>query len=123
MVEILQGLDFNALFVTLIAWLSANLGTIILFAVKYLKLKGKELKEKAEHNRTMEEMEARYNAKLEETYEKFLNKMNDVEGHVIKKMVDMDAEQKKEIEAETVRLEDAIYETKKTLDINDILED
>ena len=115
--------EATAIFASIIAWLTANAGTLIVFAIKYIKLKAKELKQKAENDEVIAAIEAKYDAKLADLYEKFISKMDSVENKVVNKIAEQDAEHKAQIKAETVQLETAISQVKETLKIDDILED
>lgn len=125
MVEALKTLaqneQFQKILAVLIAWLTANAGTIILFAIKYIKLKAKEIKDKNDNDLMMQLLESKYNKALEASYDKFCNKMDQLEEKVVGKIKSQEEETQQKIDHETETLEKAIAETKKTLSIDDIL--
>lgn len=117
--EFFSSPEMIALITTAISFLTANLGTLIVFAVKYLKLKATELKNQAQSEKVIEELTARYNAKIEEFAKKVDDSLTKVESAVIKKLDDRDEMQSREIERETIQLEEAIRATKQSLSMTD----
>ena len=63
--EIFQSPEMITLISTIGGILVANAGTIFVFALKYLGLKRAEIKSKVEHNKVVEELEAKYQKKIE----------------------------------------------------------
>lgn len=106
-----------------VAYLTANLGTIILLACNLVKSKNKEIKAKLSSQETIEALTSEYQAKIEELCNHFDEKISKLDKHVVAKLDTQDAEKKALIEQQTVQLEEAVKEVKKSLSIDDVLED
>ena len=108
--------EVTALITSILSVISANLLTIILFAVKYIKLKNTEIKNKLQSEEVISQLTAEYNAKISEFASKIDISLANIESTVIKKINDKDALRQEEIEKETILLQQAIEETKKQLE-------
>lgn len=117
--EFFSSPEMIALVTTAISFLTANLGTIIVFAINFIKLKSKELKMKAQSEEVIAQLTAQYNAKIEEFAQHIDNSLNEIEKVVIKKVQEKQDAMAEEIKHETISLEEAIKETKKALNIED----
>ena len=124
--EIITGL-FNspeviALLTAVFAWFSANLGTIIVFACKYLKLKNKEVREKMLHEQTIEALTKGYEEKVKQLTDNIDSKLEKLDNHVCQRMDENEELRKEEIKNQSIQLQAALDETKKSLSIDEILE-
>ena len=63
--QLFQSPEMTALVSAAFAYLTANLGTIIIFACKMIKAKNNEIKQKDQSDAVIEELTAEYNAKVE----------------------------------------------------------
>lgn len=120
--EFFNSESFSALFASIVAFLSANALTIILFVIKYIKLKGQEMKQKSENDQVVQELTAKYQADIEKLDKEINTKLDEIESIVIKKVVQSDANEKASIENETKIIEQAIAEVKKEVkSLDDII--
>lgn len=117
--EFMASPEMKALIASVGSLLIANLGTIITFACKYLKLKGKELKMQETYDKVTEELTAHYEAKIEEFASHIDNTLSNVESVVIKKVKDKEEALKEEIKQETISIEEAIKATKESLKLDE----
>lgn len=112
-----------AILTTIIGWITANIGTLIIFACKYIKAKNREVKEKALHHETIEALTVAYEEKVNELCDKVENSIDELDAHVCERINTNEEIRKEEIKEQTVQLEEAISETKKSLNIDEILEE
>lgn len=117
--EFFSSPEMIALVTTAISFLTANLGTLIVFAIKYLRLKAKEMKAKAQSEEVIAQLTAQYNAKIEEFAQHIDMSLDEIEKVVIKKVQEKQDAMEEQIKHETISLEEAIKETKKALNIEE----
>lgn len=117
--EFFSSPEMIALVTTAISFLTANLGTLIVFAIKYLRLKAKEMKLKAQSEEVIAQLTAQYNAKIEEFAQHIDMSLDEIEKVVIKKVQEKQDAMEEQIKHETISLEEAIKETKKALNIEE----
>lgn len=117
--EFFSSPEMIALVTTAISFLTANLGTLIVFAIKYIKLKAKEMKLKAQSEEVIAQLTAEYNAKIEVFAQHIDHSLDDIEKVVIKKVQEKQDLIQEEIKQETISLEQAIKDTKKALQQSD----
>lgn len=104
---------FSALFACIVSFLSANAVTIILFAAKYIKLKIKDAKEKAQNDQIIQELTAKHQAEMEQLEKEINTKLDNIESIVIKKVTQSDNNERIAIENETRIIDEAIAQVKK----------
>lgn len=119
--QLFQSPEMTALISAAVAYLTANLGTIIVFACKMIKAKNAEIKQRAQSDAVIEALTAEYNAKVELLASKIDEKITKLDNHVTAKMEYIEDERKEEIKKQSVQLQEALTETKKALKIDDIL--
>ena len=98
-----------------IAFLSANLVSIIIFIVKYLKLKSQELNVRKAYDEKVDELTKKYNDKLEQFSNDMSSKLDALDNHVLGHITDVEDLRKLEIKQNTVELKDTIAAIKDSL--------
>lgn len=119
--QFFQSPEMTALVSAVITYLTANLGTIIVMAVKLIKAKNKEIKEKATSNQVIEALTAEYNTRIENLSASIDAKLDKLDKHVTAKLDEQEEIKKEMIKEQSLQLEEAIKETKKSLNIDEIL--
>lgn len=104
-----------------IAYLTANLGTIILFGVKYAKAKGAEIKNKIAAENEKLQLKQEYEDRFSQVCSYIDTKLDKIESLVIEKLDTNEAERKAEIQKNTVQIQEAVDAMKKSLDTDEIL--
>lgn len=117
--QFFQSPEMIALISTALSFLSANLITLITFAIKYIKLKNKEMKEKAQSEQVIAALTAEYNAKIEAFAKHIDNTLVEIESTVIKKVKAKEDALNEQIKNETISLEQVIRDTKKALSVEE----
>jgi len=113
--QVLASPEVTAILTTLLSFLTANLGTLLVFAIKYIKLKVKEAKQQAINQETIQKLTAEYEQKIEAFASKIDSSLDRVESVVIKKVKEKEEVENATIEAETLAIAKAIEDTKKAL--------
>lgn len=117
--QFFQSPEMIALISAALSFLSANLITLITFAIKYIKLKNKEMKEKAQSEQVIAALTAEYNAKIEAFAKHIDNTLVEIESTVIKKVKAKEDALNEQIKNETISLEQVIRDTKKALSVEE----
>lgn len=104
-----------AILTAILTWIAGNIVTIICFAIKNVKLKVAESKEKMLHESVIEELTRQYTTSIERLERNMTNKLTELEEHFQAKVDRSEFERKQEIEAETLDLENTIALVKTSL--------
>lgn len=104
-----------------IAYLTANLGTIILFGVKYAKAKSAEIKNKIAAENEKLQLKQEYDDRFNQVCSYIDSKLDKIESLVIEKLDTNEAERKAEIQKNTVQIQEAVDAMKKSLDTDEII--
>lgn len=117
--ELIDGLMQNptiiAILSTLLSFLVANAGTIIIFAIKVISMKKAEIKRQLENDQLIQALEAKYNVKLIDLEKHIDENMAKIEQHVVTKVQELDTQREELINSETVTIEKALEEAKAAL--------
>ena len=119
MVEFLQSLDASAIIGTLIAYLTANFGVILIQCISSIKNRVK----KFEYNKKIDELQAKYEAKVLELQEATVKTLEDMEKTLELKVQEAKDAEQKLLDAQTQTISENIQTAKSNLTIDQVLED
>lgn len=117
--EIFSSAQMIALVTGVFTWFMANILTLILFAVKYCKLKSNEIKDRMLHEKTIEALTDEYKTSIEKITKIFNEKMDHLEETFGKKVDSVEEQRKEEIKKDTLDLQNAISQVKASLNITE----
>lgn len=107
--------EWATFFAIAVAYLTSNLGAIILFAIKYIKLKATQTKNEATNQDVLESLNKKYNEKIDAMYKDFANKLDKLNTNVIAKMDTEEANKKAAISEQSTELQKTIETIKKAV--------
>lgn len=119
--EILQSPQFQAIAAAVITFLTTNFATIIVFGIKLVKGKTKEIQERAKQEAEKAQLKQEYQDMLNTALDGIYTKIDDIDKKVCDKINSTEADRKEEIRKESIQIKEAIDETMKSLNIDQIM--
>ena len=119
MIEWLQSLDPAAVVGTLITFLTANFGVVLVQAISSIKNRVK----KFEYNKTIDELQAKYEAKVLQLQETTVKTLENMEKTLELKVQEAKDAEKKALEAQSTTISQNIEEAKANLTIDQVLDE
>ena len=120
--ELFSSPEVQAMVASLLTYLTANFGALLLFGIKLVKAKSKELAQKVQMEADKAQIKQEYQDQLNSFMAQVVDKVDALDRHVCEKIDTTEADRKAEILKQTVQLQEAIDETKKALNVDEILE-